>query len=731
MNSPNRKTAGYTSVKYFVSYLIIITVLIIGFSFIFRNQFTKSFLEHRTEQVQSQLSHIAETLQDNLNYLSQVDAALAADMELLENRYSTTGANNYAAHQELREYASTTKLISSIVYYSKRTDTLLSTQVPVTYDNGVFTIANTYSNRVVFDPAPYFGSPSGQLTYLCADKVEYLLYFPPTKAHANYIFFYLLDSADLQQQFKGLISEETIAVALIDQNMNPAIVINKQNLSDYMDDIILEKGIYPVDSSTYLCVQPGIGGGFSLVSVISHEYLTAHLNEAFAVSYPPLIGLSIVGFLLILLAMRITYTPLHKLTKKIIPNPDPRQGYLIQLESAFSETQGQNELLQITLENYRSSVQKALLDSVASSQQPNSFSSLSDIDQLFDQSPGRKLFVIRVKNPVGELPWEPLRTQFREALPDDGSCFVIETTSNTAIFLINYTGDDENKDEGLKKFCTRLYESLGYLCAISSGSEYALDIPALCENARHAEKHWPSHPVVEFNSLSHGSVSFSYPHDILSQLSQHLTDNNYEEAQTVIESLFSVMNRYILETDHLSTFFVQCILIDMLTIIVNHMNLSNIRFHDYSELYFETLYYCRSCLYTEKANDIEANMRKLITFCKQTIMERSFSTAPLLHFVEEHYCQPDFSIAVLADEFHVSIAYMSQLFKKETNANFSDYLWALRQKKAKHLLSTTELPIDEISVAVGYTNTSSFRRKFKQETGVTPSQFRESSKTTS
>jgi len=731
MNSPAKKSAGYTSVKYFISYLLIISALIIGFFFIIKDQFTKSYLDHRKEQVSNQLSHFAETLQADLNYLSQVDMALAEDMELLESRYSTTGVSSYAAHQELREYASTTKLIRSIVYYSKRTDTLLSTQVPVTYEDGIFTIVDPYPNMAVFDPAPYYNVSSGQLIYLCGDKTEYLLYFPPTKEHSNYVFFYFLDAADLQQQFKGMITDETVSVALVDKNRNPAIVINENTFSAYQDDIILEKGTYQLDASTYLCVQPGISGSFSLIAIMSHDQLTSHLNEAFAVSYPPLIGLSIVGFLLILLAMRITYTPLYKLTQKVIPNPDPRQGYLTQLESAFSETRVQNALLQDTLENYRSSVQKALLDSVATSQQPRIFSSLSDLDQLFDQSPGRKLFVIRVKNPEGTLPWEPLRTQFQEALPDDGSCFLIETTENTAIFLINYTGDDENKDEGLKKLCTRLYEALGYFSAISSGSEFALDIPALCENAHHAEKYWPAHPVIEFNSLSHGSASFSYPHDILSQLSQRLTENSYEEVRTVIESLFSVMNRYILEPDHLTTFFVQCILIDMLTIIVNHMNLSYIRFHDYSDLYFETLYFCRSCSYTEKAKEIEANMLKLVTFCKQAIIERSFSTAPLLEFVEERYCQPDFSIAVLADKYHVSIAYMSQLFKKETNANFSDYLWTLRQKKAQSLLRNTDLSIDEISMAVGYTNASSFRRKFKQETGLTPSQFRESSKTTS
>lgn len=67
---------------------------------------------------------------------------------------------------------------------------------------------------------------------------------------------------------------------------------------------------------------------------------------------------------------------------------------------------------------------------------------------------------------------------------------------------------------------------------------------------------------------------------------------------------------------------------------------------------------------------------------------------------------------------------MSYLFKKEMGENFSDYVWALRLGKAKELLLNTDMSIDDISLAVGYVNTSSFRRKFKQTTGMTPSQLR-------
>ena len=54
--------------------------------------------------------------------------------------------------------------------------------------------------------------------------------------------------------------------------------------------------------------------------------------------------------------------------------------------------------------------------------------------------------------------------------------------------------------------------------------------------------------------------------------------------------------------------------------------------------------------------------------------------------------------------------------------NFSDYLWELRLEKSKELLIKTQLYINEISEAVDCNAVSSFRRKFKQETNLTPSQ---------
>lgn len=67
---------------------------------------------------------------------------------------------------------------------------------------------------------------------------------------------------------------------------------------------------------------------------------------------------------------------------------------------------------------------------------------------------------------------------------------------------------------------------------------------------------------------------------------------------------------------------------------------------------------------------------------------------------------------------------MSTFFTKRMNTTLTDYVWELRLQRAKYLLESTEESIDKISAKIGYDIPSSFRRKFKQETGTSPSEYR-------
>ncbi len=210
----------------------------------------------------------------------------------------------------------------------------------------------------------------------------------------------------------------------------------------------------------------------------------------------------------------------------------------------------------------------------------------------------------------------------------------------------------------------------------------------------------------------------------MEKLASLLKNQDFKAADLQLQELFHLVDSASSRGSSLPDFFVRCVLIDVLTTIVNSMNQMNIKFKVYRDLYFETLYLCRSCPYHEAEQQIKANAEKFLDVFENELANKSITSSQIRQMIEEQYTSPDFSISNIADSFDVSVAYVSYLFKNETGENVSDYVWNLRLEKAKDLLLTTDMSVDNISVSVGYVSTSSFRRKFKQDTGLTPSQFR-------
>lgn len=97
-------------------------------------------------------------------------------------------------------------------------------------------------------------------------------------------------------------------------------------------------------------------------------------------------------------------------------------------------------------------------------------------------------------------------------------------------------------------------------------------------------------------------------------------------------------------------------------------------------------------------------------------------------FIEEHFHDPEISVEMLCGHLHVSPAYFSTLFKKETGMSFVAYLTRRRMEKAVELLSATEDKTYEISAKVGYTEPNYFSYVFKKQYGVSPTKYRAGAK---
>ena len=85
--------------------------------------------------------------------------------------------------------------------------------------------------------------------------------------------------------------------------------------------------------------------------------------------------------------------------------------------------------------------------------------------------------------------------------------------------------------------------------------------------------------------------------------------------------------------------------------------------------------------------------------------------------------------SVLADKLKVSKHQLSEYLNTRENQNFTSYLNGFRIAEAKEKLRTeADKSILTVAYEVGFNSKTSFQRVFKQITGVTASEFRETHK---
>lgn len=84
-----------------------------------------------------------------------------------------------------------------------------------------------------------------------------------------------------------------------------------------------------------------------------------------------------------------------------------------------------------------------------------------------------------------------------------------------------------------------------------------------------------------------------------------------------------------------------------------------------------------------------------------------------------------FSLEALAEQFHLTKRTLLRRFKAALNDTPLNYLQRLRVEQAKRLLETTNQPVEQIVLQVGYEDVSSFRKLFLHYTELTPSQYRQ------
>lgn len=89
-----------------------------------------------------------------------------------------------------------------------------------------------------------------------------------------------------------------------------------------------------------------------------------------------------------------------------------------------------------------------------------------------------------------------------------------------------------------------------------------------------------------------------------------------------------------------------------------------------------------------------------------------------------NHMNEDLKLKTVAKLFGYNSVYLGQIFQKDMDIKYKDFITRLRIDKAKELLLYSSLRVKDVANEVGFNNPDYFVKKFKECEGVSPSEYR-------
>ena len=124
-------------------------------------------------------------------------------------------------------------------------------------------------------------------------------------------------------------------------------------------------------------------------------------------------------------------------------------------------------------------------------------------------------------------------------------------------------------------------------------------------------------------------------------------------------------------------------------------------------------------------------IQSLRTYEESEQRQKSDKVTRALSFIQENFDDPGICAEMIGDALGVSASYVSRMLRQNTGLGVVDHIHGERLKKAKVLLASTELSLDEVAQQVGFSSRFTLTRSFKRYEEMTPGAWREHCQATS
>jgi AraC-like DNA-binding protein len=732
--------------RYLISYLVVLVLPVVIIYAYFYASFINSL---REEEITSYYNAVTQT---RIQLDSRLDEIQNIALQISVTPYITQlPANGFQLKQELKKYEAVNQLSHEIILYLHNQDRLYSSQSSYTLSTFVHNIyhfpswdrASFYTDlrglrAPIMRPAEHLAfsnMPSERL-------ITYLMPFPVNSRAPYGTMLFMLKESVFRQLLRNALHEDQFNALIVDRDANLIMALAPQ---EYMNSVPFRTLLAHTEAD-----------GTQMVRMVDKEYVVVHsASLRTALSYIFIIPSAVVmdkvldvqrkmlymlivvlsaGFVIIYWLMHINYNPISELVKvaarglnsgRPLTELDTIRTAITRMEEttlllrqkvAVSQPIVREHLI-IRLLNGTIADREELANLLDLPQVGSTHSSFVVIKFVFQQGAGSATLSITAL-------FDDLLAKLPPALVEFGS---YRLGGKTLILIVQTEQPDAIL---LEEQLTVLYHYLSVKweinMAVGIGSGYA-DVGGIATSYFESSTAADYLLIKGLNGVRHfvqidfvNSIVQWYPEQHMQSLEWYLQQWDVDRIEVTLKEIAEKI-----KGEDTPIYLVRCLCFNILNLLIREIyQVKRERPHLREEYYdivaltqFETI----DGLIEEVLRISRAVVRTIEVGETQPLASLEIR---MKEYIEQHYGEATFTIYSVAAHFAITPTYLRRIFKRHTGITVSEYVELLRIQQASHLLKESDENLGQIVYKIGYVNVSSFIRKFRQQTGMTPGEYR-------
>lgn len=733
--------------KYLMSYVIILFICIIMVFFV-NHQFIGVLKDELIADNANTLNRVMYIVDDNIKQFASIQTHIQMNRSL--NPYYALNDPNLAidAQREIGKYLASNTFIKDMMVYFRGDSFIYSSSssftIPLFIDS-----AYSYSNWNEEDFTKDINSlkvpkvrPAETVSKYNREGERIVTFIYPISSYGvdpKTTVLFLVDELFFTKIIKDNFGGYHSNIMILDQSnqvittSNNAIDLSVDSLHAYLGDNENQftKTVSVDNQRMIMSVLKSTETGWKYISFTPVKEVLKKTDGIQLDFILVVILLLLIGSIVIYFNMRTNYKPIHNLknyASRILQHTNKAENEIDVVKNTIDFLSNQNKSL---ISSTRIASKDFILDSLLKGRihSPEDLKRQGEPFALSFRNPLYLVIIVLLHTPHSIKSQDVLELldQFESTVNLFFNGHVREHLDQKKMVCILSLDEIQSESlmEGLDTFQVHLKEAIKIQITIGVGNVYE-DVKVIPQSYVEASAALDYRLVkgngsIIFNDeLSHQEESLdSYPNKELDILKSLIKQGNDLEIEYALNNIINYM-----KTCNTPLFVARGLCFDILNVIwrtfaeINkELLLPKSEYPNASMLAeFETI---------EELTDLVKNIcSHICTFIRESkaVKDQGLIT-DTVSYIQSNFANCDFSIQNMADHFGMTLTNLSQYFKNQTGQTIIDYTTNLRMNKAKELLMVSDLTLNEVSIQVGYLNASSFIRRFKQMTGLTPGQF--------